>query len=41
MTTIDLLRHGEPEGGVRYRGDGVDDPLSARAWKQMWAAGSK
>ena len=38
MTTIDLLRHGEPEGGVRYRGDGVDDPLSARGWEQMWAA---
>lgn len=38
MTTIDLLRHGEPEGGVRYRGDGVDDPLSARGWEQMWTA---
>jgi probable phosphoglycerate mutase len=38
MTTIDLLRHGEPEGGVRYRGDGVDDPLSARGWEQMWAS---
>ena len=38
MTTIDLLRHGEPEGGIRYRGDGVDDPLSARGWEQMWAA---
>jgi probable phosphoglycerate mutase len=38
MTTIDLLRHGEPEGGVRYRGDGVDDPLSERGWSQMWAA---
>lgn len=38
MSTIDLLRHGEPEGGVRYRGDGVDDPLSAHGWAQMWAA---
>ena len=38
MSTIDLLRHGEPEGGVRYRGDGVDDPLSERGWEQMWAA---
>ena len=38
MSTIDLLRHGEPEGGVRYRGDGVDDPLSERGWSQMWAA---
>ena len=38
MSTIDLLRHGEPDGGVRYRGDGVDDPLSERGWEQMWAA---
>jgi alpha-ribazole phosphatase len=38
MSTVDLLRHGEPEGGVRYRGDGVDDPLSERGWAQMWAA---
>ncbi|MEE4193520.1 MAG: histidine phosphatase family protein [Halieaceae bacterium] len=38
MSTIDLLRHGEPEGGVRYRGDGVDDPLSESGWAQMWAA---
>ena len=38
MSTIDLLRHGEPRGGVRYRGDGVDDPLSERGWEQMWAA---
>ena len=38
MSTIDLLRHGEPDGGVRYRGDGVDDPLSERGWDQMWAA---
>lgn len=38
MSTIDLLRHGEPEGGVRYRGDGVDDPLSKRGWAQMWSA---
>lgn len=38
MSTLDILRHGEPEGGVRYRGDGVDDPLSGRGWDQMWAA---
>ncbi|MGB5669435.1 MAG: histidine phosphatase family protein, partial [Sedimenticolaceae bacterium] len=38
MSTIDLLRHGEPAGGVRYRGDGVDDPLTERGWAQMWAA---
>jgi alpha-ribazole phosphatase len=33
---IDLLRHGEPLGGPRYRGRGVDDPLSERGWLQMW-----
>lgn len=38
MSTIDLLRHGEPEGGVLYRGSGVDDPLSERGWAQMRAA---
>ena len=32
--TLDLLRHGEPEGGVRYRGS-IDDPLSATGWQQM------
>ena len=32
---VDLLRHGEPEGGQRYRGDGCDDPLSALGWAQM------
>ncbi|WP_024325897.1 histidine phosphatase family protein [Thioalkalivibrio sp. AKL19] len=32
---VDLLRHGEPEGGQRYRGHGCDDPLSARGWAQM------
>jgi len=37
-TTIDILRHGEPIGGSRYRGHGVDDPLSDIGWKQMWAA---
>jgi len=35
---VDLLRHGEPVGGQRYRGDGVDDPLSETGWRQMWAA---
>jgi probable phosphoglycerate mutase len=33
---IDLIRHGEPRGGPRYRGDGVDDPLSGKGWEQMW-----
>ncbi|WP_019624075.1 histidine phosphatase family protein [Thioalkalivibrio thiocyanoxidans] len=32
---VDLLRHGEPEGGQRYRGHGCDDPLSAQGWTQM------
>jgi len=38
VTTLDLLRHGEPVGGRRYRGHGVDDPLSEHGWAQMWAA---
>ncbi|MBF0162150.1 MAG: alpha-ribazole phosphatase family protein [Magnetococcales bacterium] len=37
VTTIDLLRHGEPEGGPKYRGS-LDDPLSATGWAQMRAA---
>lgn len=35
---IDLLRHGEPRGGVRFRGNGCDDPLSEQGWRQMWQA---
>jgi len=34
-TIIDLLRHGEPQGGSRYRGHAIDDPLSAKGWLQM------
>ncbi|MBF0158614.1 MAG: alpha-ribazole phosphatase family protein [Magnetococcales bacterium] len=34
LLTVDLLRHGEPEGGERYRGS-LDDPLSASGWQQM------
>jgi alpha-ribazole phosphatase/probable phosphoglycerate mutase len=34
---IDLIRHGEPEGGRKYRGQS-DDPLNERGWQQMWAA---
>lgn len=34
-TLIDLLRHGEPVGGRRYRGCGVNDPLSSVGWAQM------
>ncbi len=37
-TTIDLLRHGEPQGGRAYRGHGIDDPLSEKGWQQMWDA---
>ena len=36
-TLIDLLRHGEPAGGSRFRGS-VDDPLSATGWTQLAAA---
>jgi alpha-ribazole phosphatase/probable phosphoglycerate mutase len=32
-----LMRHGEPMGGVRYRG-ATDDPLSAAGWAQMQRA---
>ena len=39
MTTqIDVIRHGEPVGGRRYRGHGVDDPLTEAGWQQMWDA---
>ncbi len=34
---IDLMRHGEPVGGRRYRGQ-IDDPLSEKGWAQMWGA---
>ena len=37
VTIIDLLRHGEPQGGRKFRG-AVDDPLSALGWEQMRAA---
>jgi len=33
-TTIDLIRHGEPVGGRKYRGQ-IDDPLSEKGWAQM------
>jgi alpha-ribazole phosphatase/probable phosphoglycerate mutase len=36
-TTLDLIRHGEPDGGPRYRG-WQDDPLSADGWRQMRAS---
>lgn len=37
ITTIDLLRHGEPVGGRKYRGQ-TDDPLSDKGWQQMRTA---
>lgn len=36
-TRVDLLRHGETEGGERYRGS-TDDVLTAHGWQQMRAA---
>ncbi len=36
MTTLDLMRHGEPVGGRKYRGQ-IDDPLSEKGWAQMRA----
>jgi len=37
-TIIDLIRHGEPVGGRRYRGNAIDDPLTEKGWSQMWRA---
>ncbi|MDD5241094.1 MAG: alpha-ribazole phosphatase family protein [Sulfuricella sp.] len=36
-TLVDLLRHGEPRGGTKFRGY-TDDPLSEQGWAQMRAA---
>ena len=33
-TLVDIIRHGEPVGGRRYRGQ-IDDPLSEKGWQQM------
>ena len=33
-TVIDLLRHGDVEGGRKYRGQ-LDDPLSDLGWQQL------
>ncbi len=38
MSKFDFLRHGEPVGGLRYRGDGVDDPLTPQGLAAMWQA---
>jgi broad specificity phosphatase PhoE len=34
-TLLDYIRHGEPVGGNLFRGQGVDDPLSDKGWRQM------
>lgn len=34
VTVVELIRHGEPVGGRRYRGT-TDDPLSEEGWRQM------
>jgi len=36
-TVIDMIRHGEPVGGRKYRGQ-IDDPLSDKGWQQMRSA---
>lgn len=33
---IEFIRHGLPQGGKCYRGNGIDDPLSETGWDQMW-----
>ena len=40
LPLIHLLRHGETEGGPRYRGS-TDDVLTPLGWEQMWAAVSE
>ncbi len=37
-TIIDFIRHGEPEGGNRFRGNSIDDALSEKGWAQMRSA---
>lgn len=37
-TIIDIIRHGEPEGGRAFRGHSINDPLSEKGWQQMWDA---
>ncbi len=34
---VDMMRHGEPVGGRKYRGQ-INDPLSEKGWAQMDAA---
>ena len=39
-TVIDLLRHGDVQGGRKYRGQ-LDDPLSELGWKQLRSTTNK
>lgn len=39
-TVIDLLRHGDVEGGRKYRGQ-LDDPLSELGWQQLRSSTNK
>ncbi len=32
---LDLLRHGQVAGGRKYRGNGIDDPLSPTGWQAL------
>ncbi len=34
-TLVDLIRHGQPQGGNLYSGHKIDDPLSDKGWQQM------
>ena len=40
LERADLLRHGEPVGGRKYRGQ-IDDPLSDKGWNEMRNATAK
>lgn len=40
ITYIDMIRHGEPQGGTRFRGH-LDHPLSDLGWRQMQQALSR
>lgn len=38
ITIVDLIRHGEPRGGLMIRGRDADHPLSPLGWQQMHQA---
>ena len=39
-TTVDLLRHGETEGHLRFCGS-TDHPLTEQGWRQMWLTATR